>query len=202
MTDIIDIIRAQQAGIPAGHVPPPNHEPEMLLIGCIDARLNIKSDIGIPDGKALIHRNIAALVRGKPSPDDKEGSSVAASVQFAINIMRVKHIVVMGHTDCGGIRACLDGNHTHDTDHIRHYLAGLDPTREAVIAQGGNTQAQARAMEEAAVRQSVANLHTYDVVEQALADGRVDLHGWVIDTGTRRICEMDLQTGRFQPMGA
>jgi len=200
MTDIIDIIRAQQSGIPAGHIPPPTHEPEMLLIGCIDARLNIKSDIGIPDGKALIHRNIAALVRSKPAADDKEGSSVAASVEFAINVMHVKHIVVMGHTDCGGIRACLDGTHIHDTDHIRQYLSPLDSAREAIIAKGGNTQAQARAMEEAAVRHSVANLQTYDVVNEAVKDGRIRLHGWVIDTGTRRISAMDLATGQFQPM--
>lgn len=202
-TDIIEFIRQQQAQTEfVENMLPPVHMPDMLLIGCIDARLNPKTDIGIPNGSTLIHRNIAALVRSKPAPSDDEGSSVAASLEFAINVMHVKHIVVMGHTDCGGIRACLEDNHTHDTQNIRRYLMPLAAARAEVVAQGGNIAAQARAMEEAAVRQSVANLMGYDVVIQALKDGKVDIHGWVINTGNKRIREMDMATGTFSPMSS
>ncbi len=199
--DTIEHIRQQQKGLTSPEtLTPPRHEPDTLLIGCIDARLKPNLDIGIPEGKALIHRNVAALVRGAPDPSDDAGSSVWASVEFAINVMHVKHIVVMGHTDCGGIRACLEGNHTHDTQGIRKYLKPLEGAREDVVARGGDTVAQARAMEQAAVRQSINNLLSYEVVSKAVADGKVDLHGWVINTGTKRISELDLRTGRFSPM--
>ena len=198
--DLIDAIRDNQADLPCDDRKAPAHEPEMLLIGCVDARLNPKIDMGIPDGKALIHRNIAALVRSKPDEGDIAGTSVLASLEFAINVMHVKHIVVMGHTDCGGIRACLEDNHTHDTQGIRKYLTPLAEVREDVIAHGGDMAAQARAMEKAAVRQSVKNLLEYEVVQEALADGRINIHGWVINTGTKRIMQMDLKTGEFSRM--
>jgi carbonic anhydrase len=198
--DIIDLIRAQQIGLSKEEVRPPEHKPQMLLIGCVDARLNPKIDMGIPDGTALIHRNIAALVRSKPAPDDIAGTSVAASLEFAINVMEVKHIVVMGHTDCGGILACLEDNHTHDTQSIRKYLTPLQSVRDDVVVHGGDMKAQARAMEQAAVRQSVHNLLEYEVVQDALKDGRMDIHGWVINTATKRIMEMDLKTGQFSWM--
>jgi len=199
--DVISRIRRLQSDLPLlKDLAPAPHKPEMLLIGCVDARLNPKIDIGIPDGKALIHRNIAALVRSKPNPADNEGSSVAASLEFAINVMKVKHIVVMGHTDCGGIMACLHGAHDDHMQHIRRYLAPLDKAREEVLAQGGDIEAQALAMEEAAIRQSIANLKTYDLVQSALKEKRVELHGWLINTATKRIAEMDLSTGKFNPM--
>ncbi len=199
--DIIELIRAQQAHLPTDDRNPPEHKPQMLLIGCVDARLNPKIDMGIPDGEAIIHRNIAAMVRSRPDPGDIAGTGVAASLEFAINVMEVKHIVVMGHTDCGGIRACLEDNHTHDTQNIRKYLTPLEPVRDDVVAHGGDMKAQARAMEQAAVRQSVENLMTYEVVSDALADGRVDIHGWVINTATKRIMALDLKTGNFAPLG-
>jgi carbonic anhydrase len=84
----------------------PEHCPEMLLIGCVDARKDPTSDLGIARGRALILRNIAALIRGASvAPEQRE--TEAAALEFAVKVMKVKHIVVMGHTDCGGIRASL-----------------------------------------------------------------------------------------------
>jgi carbonic anhydrase len=170
----------------------------MLFIGCIDARLNISNDIGIPYGKALIYRNIAALVSGTRGEDDPEHVGEAAALEFAVNVMGVKDIVVMGHTDCGGINACLHG--APGMHHVMQYLAPLQDARSEVTAQGGDMTALARKMEQAAVRQSVANLMTYDAVARAVAAGQLVLHGWVINTATKRISEMDRETGAFRLM--
>jgi carbonic anhydrase len=197
--DIIDYIRKQQTELPLlrDAVPQP-HEPEMLLIGCVDARLNIMSDIGIPSGKAIVFRDIAALVAGTHGDDDPEHLSEAAVLEFAINVMKVKHVVVMGHTDCGGIRSCLEDSDDKNIAHIKKYLAPLAEVREQVIAQGGDQQTQARAMEQAAVRQSVTNLRTYEVVQKAEKAGKIKLHGWVVNTATKLISEMTPETGEFQ----
>lgn len=177
---------------------PPPHRPDMLLIGCIDARLNISDDIGITYGKALIYRNIAALVSGTRGDDDPEHVGEAAALEFAVNVMKVKDIVVMGHTDCGGIQACLHG--APGTKHLMQYLEPLNETREEVTSHGGGVARVARTMEQAAVRRSVTNLMTYEAVAQAVGQGTLTLHGWVINTATRRILEMDLKTGEFKPM--
>lgn len=199
--DVIDFIRARQAGMPEPESDiPPEHKPQFLLIGCVDARLSIHKDIGFPDGSTLIYRNIAALIGGKHPAEGVERISEAAALEFAVDVMKVKHIAVMGHTDCGGIKACLNGAHDEHTQSIRKYLTPLNETREAVVAHGGNIEAQARAMEEAAVRQSVANLMTYPAVAKAVAEGRLVVHGWVMNTGSGRLSEMNPDTGKFTPM--
>ncbi len=173
---------------------PARHQPEILLIGCVDARLDIIGDLGIPKGKALIYRNIAALVHGSNESGISHLNEEAA-LEFAVNVMSVKHIVVMGHTDCGGIQACLDGAQEHPA--IHQYLQSLDVVRDGVVAQGGDAAAQARAMEQAAVHQSIQNLKSYAVVQKALAASKLTLHGWVINTASGIISEMDHATGVF-----
>jgi len=194
---VIETIRNKQKSVPVIDAVPLPHRPEMLLIGCVDARLNIE-DIGIPYGKAIIYRNIAALVAGigRRSGDRL---SEAAALEFAVNVMKVRDIVVMGHTDCGGIQACLHGA-PGDTGHIHKYLEPLEGVRTEVVKRGGNIEAQARAMEEAAVRQSVMNLMSYPAVATAVKAGRLTLHGWVINTASRRISEMNPATGKFAVM--
>lgn len=169
---------------------PAQHKPEILLIGCVDARLDIIGDLGIPKGKALVYRNIAALVQGMgDDPNDLSHMSETAALEFAIDVMRVKDVVVMGHTDCGGIRACLEAS-VEDHKAIHRYLSQLDPVRQEILQQGGDITAQARAMEKAAVRRSLENLQSYYVVKDALAEGRITLHGWVIDTASGMITEI------------
>jgi carbonic anhydrase len=196
---IIERQRERFAGNAPTAAVPPEHSPEMLLIGCVDARLDIISELGIPKGKALVYRNIAALVQGSQQ-NDISHMSEAAALEFAIDVMRVKDVVVMGHTDCGGIRACLEGAEHHPDIHT--YLQSLDSVRDEVIAGGGNDTAQARAMEEAAVCQSMQNLHSYDVVKRAVEEGRLRLHGWLINTATGAIRQLDHATGLFTEMFA
>lgn len=194
--DSIREIQQRKYQQPDDAVPAP-HEPDLLLIGCVDARLNLRTDLHIPEGKAIIYRNIAALVAGANDGLDRHVSE-AAILEFAIEVMKVQDIVVAGHTDCGGIKACL--GHIPGTDSIHSYLAPLEIVRDEVIATGGNVFAQSRAMEQAAVRMSVANLMTYDVVLHAVKQKRLQLHGWVVNTATLQIFEMDTSTGIFAPM--
>ncbi len=200
ITDVIDLIRARQnLAIVPQDTQIPLHQPEILLIGCVDARLNPKDDIGIPDGKALIFRNIAALVSGNTEGDLHDHVSEAAVLEFAVDVMKVKHIIVLGHTDCGGIKACLKDS-LDQVSPIRQYLEPLTSVRKEVLSHGGNFDAQAKAMEQAAVRQSVINLMTYPAVINAVTEGRLDIHGWVINTATKLINEMNVETGEFSLM--
>lgn len=195
--DVINhiLLKQKKLNIPDTPVTPP-HEPEMLLIGCVDARLDIIDDIGIPKGKSLVMRNIAALVAGahEESPVRPVES---ATLEFAVEVMKVKHIAVMGHTDCGGIRAQLEGLNLPS---ITRYLDPLEQAHRQVKEQGGGKQAQARRMEQEAVRLSLKNLRTYPSVKSAERKGALQLHGWVIDTATQLLYVLDEKDGTFAPM--
>lgn len=195
--DIIDQIRRKQQSlqIDAGAAFPP-HQPEMLLIGCVDARLDIIDDIGIPKGKALVMRNIAALVAGAHE-ESAERPIEAATLEFAVSVMKVKHIVVMGHTDCGGIRAQLE---EIEIPQVRKYLNPLETVHRQVKERGGNKAKQAREMEQAAVRLSLKNLRTYAAVKEAERAGKLSIHGWVIDVATQQLFVLDEKSGTFTSM--
>jgi len=164
----------------------PVHRPEMLLIGCVDARKDPIGDLGIPKGRALILRNIAALIRGTSvAPEQRE--TEAAALEFAIKVMKVKHVAVMGHTDCGGIRAAL-----LDVDFpcIKHYLKPLDDIKADVKRKGGSLEDQAMVLEKEAVIMSVNNLRSYDYIAEAEAAGELSLHGWILNISSGRLEEI------------
>jgi carbonic anhydrase len=222
--DIMGEIRLHQARTTMGPPKPilPKHEPEMLYIGCIDARLDPINDIGIEKGKALIFRNIGALVpkdqrkRGeKLNRDAILGSEIPASagigatLEFFLNHLpdkpgKVKHIVVGGHTDCGGLQACQHGVAGEYDYYLPLYLDALKDMRAAVMkeaeAKAWDSEEILRALEEGSVRQSMTNLLTYPAVCKAIEDGRLEIHGWVINTASQRIKEMNPKTWEFEPM--
>lgn len=189
----------------------PKHNPEMLFIGCVDARLDPVQDLGIDKGKALITRSIAALIPPHRTLDGEvlpEASSVAATLEFFIKNFPspedgVKHIVVAGHTDCGGLKACKNGCGT-EYEHLPNYIHLLDEVRETVMAkakaEGWNDEEILQELERESVRHSIGNLMHYPVVAEAVENGTVQLHGWVLDTATKRIHEMHPETQKFQPM--
>lgn len=200
---------------------PPEHKPEMLYIGCSDARLAIDSDIGIPKGKAMIFRNISALVPKYSSNRRKlkiehvaeDGNiphdiSVGAVLEFYINITpaikgKTKQIVIAGHSNCGGIKACL-ASHKQSNQDLVLYLDGLSDACSKVNKlakkQGWDETRTLRELEKEAIRQSVANLITYPVVKRALKEKTLQIHGWIIDTATHMIYEMDNETLEFNKM--
>ncbi len=188
MTIIDDILeRSARLETPAGDVRKvSDHRPEMLLIGCVDARKDPIGDLGVAKGRALILRNIAALIRGTSvAPEQRETES--AALEFAIKVMKVKHVVVMGHTDCGGIRAALQDL---DFPSIQHYLSPLNDIKADVRRKGGSLDDQAMVLEKEAVIMSVKNLQSYDYIAEAQAAGRLSLHGWIIDIVSGRLEEI------------
>ncbi|NBO17789.1 MAG: hypothetical protein EBV03_00900 [Proteobacteria bacterium] len=221
--DILDHVRRHQellAGRPRPQLP--QHQPEMLYIGCVDARLDPIADIGIEKGKALILRNIAALVpKGHDSGTSMElhaaiasgeipqNASIGAVLEFFLNHIpqkpgKIKHIVVSGHTDCGGLKTCQQGHFAESDHYLPQYLGTLKEVMAQVMLKAksllwGKDQ-ELHGLEEESVRQSVANLRTYPAVREAMEKGTLQVHGWVIDTATQRVNELNADTQQFEPM--
>jgi carbonic anhydrase len=189
----IDRIRQRhsQTGVQLRVTIPSQVKPSLLLVGCVDARLNPRDDIGIPDGAALIHRTIAASI---PAYDPNDSSSREFNEVLTGALKAgIRDIAVMGHTHCGGLEACLCGEH-EKLRYVKDHLAPLEPIRS--IARN------AQEMEDRSVAQIIANIKTYPVVQDAEQQGLINLHGWVVHTGSKRIRQMDLRHAdhAFEPM--
>lgn len=191
---ILSLIQSKQHEISeCGASEVPVHEPEMLLIGCVDARKDIIGDLGIPKGKALVLRNVAALVH----PEHEKRLTESAALAFAVRHMKVKHIAVMGHTDCGGIRAAIEGISSYS---LRDYLEPINHIRNHVCKQSDELSEQRWLLEQEAVKYSIRSLRTYDYIVEAESAGELVLHGWVLDIASGRIHEWDEATDAFAPM--
>ena len=217
--------RQRERLLPGRHyVPPTAHLPQALYIGCIDARLDPIDDIGFEKGEALIFRNIGALVPSyKPLEDASwlaleellsrgeipQHVGLGAALEIFLGHLpalhgQPKHIIVAAHTDCAGLKTCHHRDYRPQDRCLPHYLENLRGAHEEVLrqaeGQGLSDEQLLHALEEAAVRQSIANLQDYPVVAEALASQRLKLHGWVNDTASGLIRELNPHTGLFQPM--
>ena len=169
------------------------HKPEMLLIGCVDARKDPIADLGIPKGKVLILRNVAAIVH----PESEGRLTESAALAFAVREMKVKDVVIMGHTDCGGIHAAISGSESYS---LRDYLYPIKAMCDRVMKETDDLEEQRWLLEQAAVRYSVSSLRTYDYIKEAESKKKLKLHGWILDITTGKIHVLDHKNGKFKPM--
>ena len=147
--------------------------PEYLWIGCADSRVPANEIVGLDPGELFVHRNIANLA----PPQDANYLSV---LQFAVEVLKVRHILVVGHYGCGGVSAAVDGRRRGLVDHWLH------PIREAFDAH--RTELEAIADErkrldrlcELNVKRQVQNVAADVFVQDAWSRGqRLSVHGWV-----------------------
>ncbi len=193
---LLDDIVARQKELPVAEAEasPMPHRPEMLLIGCVDARKDPIDDLGIPKGKSLILRNVAALVH----PESEGRLTEAAALAFAVREMKVPHVAVMGHTDCGGIRAAIEGISSYS---LRDYLEPINIIRDRIMREVGDLAEQRHLLEREAVKYSVRALRTYAYIREAEAAGELTLHGWVLDIADGSLHVWDEASDTFSPMG-
>lgn len=150
-------------------------KPQFLWIGCSDSRVNPEVSTMTPPGGMFIHRNIANLV----AFDDLNLLSV---VQYAVDVLRVKHVIVCGHHGCGGIKATLSGGVTGPVD------KWLDTAREVLAVHRDEIDAQpteeakVNRLVEVNVRDQLVRLARTETIQAAFArEQDLALHGWVYD---------------------
>ncbi|MDA1076606.1 MAG: carbonate dehydratase [Proteobacteria bacterium] len=147
-------------------------KPEYLWIGCSDSRVPANQITGLMPGEVFVHRNIANVVLNT----DLNCMSV---VDFAVDVLQVKHIIVCGHYGCGGVEAAIHGNTTGAVD---HWLSGIRDLWEEnfdTLSMLDEQAARARLCE-LNVSQQVKSLSRSTVVREAWARGQdLELHGWI-----------------------
>lgn len=176
--------------------------PEVLVIACSDSRVDPAQIFDVDPGEIFVVRNVAAMVPPYETSPGHHG--VSAALEFAVQVLKVKEVVVMGHGMCGGCKAALTQS-LHGAEHgaggfVADWIALLDEAREPVVAEHGTEGRTAeRAMEQAGVRVSLANLRSFPWVADKEKSGELTLRGafFAISDGVLHVLDEDSDT--FSP---
>ena len=173
--------------------------PETMIVACCDSRSAPEAIFDAGPGELFVLRNVGNLV--PPYEPDGEFHSTSAALEFAVQSLKVKNIVVMGHGRCGGIRAALDTNSAplSPGDFIGKWMSLIAPAAETVAASTMMTATERQtALERISVRYSIANLRTFPCVSILEGKGRLTLHGAWFDISSGELWVMNKETGDFE----
>lgn len=177
-------------------------KPQVMIIACSDSRVDPAQIFDTDPGEMFVVRNVAAMV--PPFETNPGHHGVSAALEFAVQVLKVKEIIVLGHGMCGGCQAALtqslQGTEPGEGGFIADWIALLDDARGPVVAQYGTTGREAeRAMEHAGVRTSIANLRTFPCIEAKEKTGKLRLTGafFAISDGVLHL--LDQESGAFHP---
>jgi carbonic anhydrase len=174
--------------------------PEVMVIGCCDSRVSPEVIFDAHPGELFVVRNVANLV--PPYAPDDAYHGVSAALEFAVQALRVKHIVVLGHARCGGIRAFAEqGIPLSPGDFIGKWMSMIAPAAEAAAAMRDWPDYTTR-LEHASIVTSIANLMTFPCISILAGRGKLQLHGAYFDVASGRLEARDPATGRFQAVAA
>ncbi|MFW2350096.1 carbonic anhydrase [Qipengyuania sp.] len=177
--------------------------PQVMVISCSDSRVDPAQILDVDPGEIFVVRNVAALVPPYETTPGRHG--VSAALEFAVQFLKVREVVVMGHGMCGGCQAALTqdlhGSEPGDGGFVAHWIDMLDEVRDPIAADMGTSGREAeRAMELAAVKVSLANLRTFPCVQEKEKRGSLNLRGayFAISDGILHLLDED--SGEFLPV--
>ncbi|MCQ0969419.1 carbonic anhydrase (plasmid) [Paracoccus sp. TK19116] len=172
--------------------------PRAMVISCCDSRVHVSSLFGADSGEFFIHRNIANLV--PPHAPDGLQHGTSAAIEFAVTALKVAHLVVMGHTSCGGVAGChaMCSGHApqmeEQTSYVGRWMDILRPGYDRV--KDLPEDQQIAALEQQAVIVSLENLMSFPFVAEAVERGTLALHGLVQDIANGSLLQLE-PSGRF-----
>ena len=173
--------------------------PEVMVIGCCDSRVSPEVIFDASPGELFVVRNVANLVPPYETGGEYHGTS--AALEFAVQALRVKHIVVLGHARCGGIRAFADESAPLSPgDFIGRWMTLIAPAAERLGPPRGDLSEYLARLELAAIENSLKNLMTFPCVRILVERGKLQLHGAYFGVATGVLLVRDPETGEFKPV--
>jgi carbonic anhydrase len=172
--------------------------PEVMVIGCCDSRVSPEVIFDAGPGELFVMRNIANLV--PTYQPDENAHGVSAALEYAVSVLRVKHIVVLGHAQCGGIRAFVDKiAPLSPGDFIGKWMAMFIKPGEVVEQRDQETMQQfVTRIEKAAVFRSLENLMTFPFVRNRVEQGDMQLHGAYFGVAEGSLFVLDKTSKEFK----
>src|SRR5436190_23762383 len=174
--------------------------PEIMVIGCCDSRVSPEVIFDARPGELFVVRNVANLV--PPYETDGKYHGVSAALEFGVGVLKVKHIVILGHAHCGGVRAYAeDAEPISPGDFIGRWMSLMAPAAEKVGARGSMSRADyLERMEKASIVNTLDNLTTFPRLRKLIERGAVKLHGAYFGVAKGELAVLDRATGEFRPV--
>jgi carbonic anhydrase len=171
--------------------------PEIMVVGCCDSRVSPEVIFDARPGELFVVRNVANLV--PPYSPDGTYHGVSAALEFAVGALRVKHIVVLGHAGCGGVRA-FAGNSPplSPGDFIGKWMSLIAPAAEKLGAS--DAPDYLARLEQASIANALDNLMTFPRLRKLIERGHVSLHGAYFGVATGELSVLDPESGDFVPI--
>ena len=174
--------------------------PEVAVIACSDSRVDPAILFQADPGDLFVIRNVANLV----PPMELEGTyhGTSAALEFAILGLNIKHLVVLGHAHCGGIKLMMDPEpYDSSFKFVPSWVSMLAAAHRRVLAtmSSAGDEACTRACEQNAVLVSLENLTTFPWVRERVESGALQLHGWYVDIAGPKLSGYDWEAGKFTP---
>jgi carbonic anhydrase len=175
--------------------------PRVLLIGCCDSRVDPGMIFDAGPGEMVVLRNVANLVPPFETGGTYHGTS--AAIEFAVRKLEVEHVVVLGHADCGGVSALIEGDEADGSDDFLHPWMGIARTardRALALTLSANQPLEAarRICEQETVAISLANLMTFPWLRERVEQKRLALHGWWFNLDGGALYRLDPMSNTFQ----
>jgi carbonic anhydrase len=164
--------------------------PEYLWIGCSDSRVPANEIVDLDPGEMFVHRNVANLA----PPQDANYLSV---LQFAVDVIRVKHVLVVGHYGCGGVAAAVDGQRRGLVDHWLHPIREIDRENRGELDALPDLNSRLDRLCELNVIRQVRNVASDVFVQDAWARGQaLSVHGWVYSLRNGLVKDLEVTVGQ------
>ncbi len=173
--------------------------PEIMVIGCCDSRVSPEVIFDARPGELFVVRNVANLV--PPYTPDGAQRAVSAALEFAVVALKVKHIVVLGHAQCGGIRAYTEpGAPLSPGDFIGKWMALIAPAADAVgrVDEYSSREEYLTRLEQVSIAKTIDNLMTFPYVRAGVERRALSLHGAYFGVANGKLSVIDGKSGEFR----
>lgn len=175
--------------------------PKVLVVGCCDSRVDPAILTDCRPGDLFVLRDIANLV--PPYQEDQSQHGISSAIEYAVCYLKVEHIIVLGHSHCGGIDALMQYDPEHPIgEFIDRWVSIAQPARDAVQRElcYKSRELQLKACEQASILISLENLLSFPWVSQRVEAGNLALHGWYFDLDTGELFGYHPDTGEFEKL--
>lgn len=172
--------------------------PKILVVACCDARVDPALVLDCAPGDLFVIRNVANLV--PPAENQGHYHGTSAALEFGVRKLNVEHIIVLGHAQCGGIHALLEGDMQKGDAFISEWMGIAEAARKKVnreFADAGSA-ARRRACEQQAILVSLSNLKTFPWIHERVEQGTLALHGWYFDIEHGELLGYNAATCQFE----
>lgn len=171
--------------------------PKVMVVSCSDSRVIPSLIFNVKPGDLFVVRNVANIVPPFENDDSQHGTS--AALEFAVLGLDVDHIVVLGHSQCGGIQACFNKEELAKTCFIGNWLSIIEPVADKVCATHADCSSEdrQRALEWESIRASLDNLRTFPFITEKMEQGSLTIHGAYFDIQDGQLYLHDKTSDKF-----